>query len=895
MSFSSSICITNIGTLPLGCNVSIYSDTDNYTSPFQIDIPLSQLTSNCPYILTNIPSGTRFIKIEETTSHCCTILELKPINLCDLYHLQIQGFTSTTISQIVAGLLVGSVGATITDYIIDWYGPDNNTTIAFTSGYGSAYPTITYQQTHPFTRMSLPGYYVPMIRQIRINGIDYSKTGGAGFIQANIDCLENQTVVVSPSNCVGNRQLPYYTEKQYNNYYFSHGASFNAAPETLEMDFDLSVSTNYFAWSFKALLVSDTIEISFISDRYLTPIVLEYWKIGYESLPNIFVQPKVLQVTTGFYFRKVTNLHPLLRGQNDKIRIKITPNPTNPLTDWDLYFICLDTFDCKTCYDTSPLPYKLIEPSIHITSGECNTYLFSSVFTGCTSTDLQSSNLYKYLLDQTSISLAGIGFNGNQYDANWNGTNALSSTLYTGQTNCETGYFISGCDISCYPYNGGPTTFSKTNDGPGGTGRIYMTFQNLSDLEVYWFSYQNNVVAYGLGTYNDNTNLNYYRNFKLYIPLVDINSINRPCISDATTLIQYTFHTSSQVTTGQTETLFWMNITMPTVSKNISFNNCSNCDSKINPIINEITGSSFSTLNQANFISNVGAKIFKPFTCYQYTYPTFTTGNQLNARGAVTLNNIVNDTIPMSGDSYTLIPSLSSSTCDISSYNTIFDPASGLIPHTNYTKNVICYDVKLISNPLKIQIFNCFLSSNLLIYEYSLSGISANTVTYIDHNAFVGPSMKLVTSQGSYDEGGPIPNIYKSQYCGQPNYSPYMQWALNGLPTISATSYSILCEDIDAQGSSPDGYFVHWSVTGIDPTQFNILQNGSWVSNPLLNVQPTDYQYLPNPYYDDRANGWNGPCPPSGETHHYRIQVTANLVDNTTIKSNYSTFTSTTP
>jgi hypothetical protein len=199
MPFSSSICLTSVGTLPLGSNVNVYSNSDSYSQPFQTNIPLSQLTSNCPYILTNIPDGTTHIKFEDVVSHCCVDLTLINNDLCGLFGVQLNGFSSTTVSQIVAGLLYSSVGANITDYIIDWYGPDDNTTIAFTSGFGIAFNNISYQQTHPFTRVSLPGYYIPMIRQIRINGIDYSITGGTGFVQANINCLGNQTVEVFPS------------------------------------------------------------------------------------------------------------------------------------------------------------------------------------------------------------------------------------------------------------------------------------------------------------------------------------------------------------------------------------------------------------------------------------------------------------------------------------------------------------------------------------------------------------------------------------------------------------------------------------------------------------------------------------------------------------------------
>jgi phosphatidylethanolamine-binding protein (PEBP) family uncharacterized protein len=110
-----------------------------------------------------------------------------------------------------------------------------------------------------------------------------------------------------------------------------------------------------------------------------------------------------------------------------------------------------------------------------------------------------------------------------------------------------------------------------------------------------------------------------------------------------------------------------------------------------------------------------------------------------------------------------------------------------------------------------------------------------------------------------------------------------MSWNVNTetlLPTQTITSYEILCEDLDASN------FIHWKVTGINPNQTSITQNGTWISNPSLVIHPTGYPS------GDRVNGWNGPCPPSG-THNYRVQVTARLSDNTSIISNYLTFKST--
>jgi len=142
------------------------------------------------------------------------------------------------------------------------------------------------------------------------------------------------------------------------------------------------------------------------------------------------------------------------------------------------------------------------------------------------------------------------------------------------------------------------------------------------------------------------------------------------------------------------------------------------------------------------------------------------------------------------------------------------------------------------------------------------------------------PSITLYST--SYTEAGILPVVNYSTSCLQSNTSPAMTWILNNFNGLSVISFEILCEDLDASGSSPDGYFVHWWVKDIDPSQLNIAAAGSWISATVL---PTDYGS------GDDANGWNGPCPlVAPNTHNYRIQITANLVIGGPVVSNYSTF-----
>ena len=736
MPFSSSICLTNIGTLPLGSYVNIYSNANNYSPAFQTNIALSQLTSNCPYILTDIPDGTTEIKFEDTVSHCCANLTLINNDLCESFEIQLTDFSSTTVSQIIAGLLVSSVGANITDYIIDWYGPDNNTTVSFTSGFGTLFGP--YQQTHPFNRISLPGYYVPMIRQIRINGINYSKTGGTGFVQANIDCLENQTVEVFPSTCSGNRELPIFSYSGYNNYYFSDTAAFNTPPESLSMGFDLDINSNYFAWQFSTFQVSDTIKITFNGDNYSTPIVLEYYTVGEEfTQTNVFVMPKTVKVNGGGFFKKVTNLSKLLRTENDFLTIEITPNPIISRTNWELYFKCLSSFDCLTCID-SLAPYKFID-CVSITSMGCNLYKFEGNLSGCTNSVLESSDVYKYLTQNSGIS--DNAFNSEFYGtcSSPDGEINFRSTIASGFTYCSyRGVCSTGETASCsqQPYtcdsaSGGFISFEKTNTTVGGPGNIYMEFQYLSDLTLYYQSYLDNVLNYGLGTPFDNTNIDYYRFFTLAIPIIPINDPNRTCASDVNNTAQYTIHTSSVVTTGITGNFYFLNMTMPLMYSGITFNSCElGCYDNAFSAIQAVNGQSISTQNQNNFFSNIGAKKLNPISAYVKLILVTTGPSSYQQSSFLRFSDLVNNTIPMSGDNYTIIPSLSAQTCDVSGYQ----DGGEFLGVTRYYKTAWHYNTTV--TILNIYEVNIVINGvELLIYQYDLN---TNTLLYKNQNYFIG-------------------------------------------------------------------------------------------------------------------------------------------------------------
>ncbi len=87
------------------------------------------------------------------------------------------------------------------------------------------------------------------------------------------------------------------------------------------------------------------------------------------------------------------------------------------------------------------------------------------------------------------------------------------------------------------------------------------------------------------------------------------------------------------------------------------------------------------------------------------------------------------------------------------------------------------------------------------------------------------------------------------------NVSPALEW--DGVPG-DAAELLLLCEDPDA----PSGTFLHWLVTGIEPTATGVAENDT----------PPGGREWPN---DFGESGWGGPAPPSGDAHHYVFSVYA--------------------
>jgi len=665
MPFSASTCLTYPqGFLSTGA-FNIYSNVDNYTTPFQVSIPLLTLTT-CPYIMGNVPDNTTSIKIIDTGNKCCATIDLLSNDLCTTCELNFDSYQTNNIGRIVAGELTGSCENEITDYKIFWYGPDSTTNIAFTSGFGSEFQP--YDLTHPLTGINSPtalsGEYIPVIDKIKLNGLDFSQTGGTGYIQAELECFNATTVNVSPYTCDNGTEVGDYTHRV--NF---AGASEGVTPLTLQSTFDLDLTTNYFAWKFNGESIPDSLKITFSGSSYTEPIILEYWTIGNDitsSNINLLTVPKSGKTPTiNSYISKVTTLTGLTITANDYLILEVIPNQNNPQTNWDFYFTCLETFDCDLCfYDYLNSPYKIKTSSITGITGSCNSISVNFNLSGCTDNSIFNTDIYKY--SRTFIEGVNATLNTTIFISSVNGLiYRQTPSLEFANNSCGGGYNEYVQRPICSPYNMGNTiTFQKSNpSGPGTPGVIDLIFNNFNDFIAYKSSYDN-ILQYS-GTPFNSSNTEYYRYFTLNIP----SSTGNQICGDATTNTPYYIHFSSIVTTGQTSNSYSIKITMPTISNGLPpYNPCdiacqSTLDGIISTINNSSTGTTFNTLRT----TNTGSRYQKPFSnVFVFIVNPPSSETSAAIQGVYYLNNNLNTTLPFSGSSspYTSIPSLSALTCN---------------------------------------------------------------------------------------------------------------------------------------------------------------------------------------------------------------------------------------
>jgi hypothetical protein len=561
-------------------------------------------------------------------------------------------YDTNPISEISVGLITASCDPSITDYVIEWYGPGvGSTTVAFTSGYGSDY-LGDYLYTHPLTGSSavpvVSGVYTPIIQKIKINGTEYT----------DLNCFNSTTVDVDALTCDNGSptDVPQYSHK------LSFSAITNVTPQPVTTTFILDPLKPYFAFRFVGEEIYDTLKITFYGSNYQDPIVVEYVSLG-DDLPQsdfrLITLPKLAKTVSygiNSNYSKVLNLSNFTVNNGDYLEVEVIPNPINNNTSWKFYCECLETFDCNVCYDTNiNSPLKIIESSINITTNPCGLSNLTFNFSGC-----PDSDIYKYLF--TAAAWNSIIWGLSYYTS----TNFIANLLSPNpQTFCDSGG--PSFPTQCSTPSSETITYSKTV--PGSEGLITMTFTNYNDLEDYYNEWQLRYLQYS-GNPIDCTDPDFYRWFQIQIPLA---SGSDNC-GDTTGYQSYYIHPSAVVTTGGTGP-YTMTITMPTISKCITFTPCeTGCDSSEDIYVNFINNSSTATTNNISIVSNTGSKLDN----FIIGVSDLTVFNQTLSATTYTISmsipKYVNQTVPYSGNPLTLIPSLGAELCDFNTWTFVSAP-----------------------------------------------------------------------------------------------------------------------------------------------------------------------------------------------------------------------------
>ena len=710
MSFSALTCITFTGTTPLGPTIYFYSNIDGFVSSFA-NAPLSSLVGeNCPYTITGIPDGTTTVRFKDPTTNCCVDIPVSPtIDLCVFCDFGFNEYSATTVSEIVAGDLTGTCDTNITDYVVNWYGPGiGSTNVALTSGKGD---TFNYGWTHPLTGDSsvliTPGIYTPVVESVVINGTPlYDNLG------ATAECFD--PITVDPFTCSNGTPIYDYEHR----IVFSNSSG--GIPPTLTSYFVIDATTNYFAWAFQGVSVEDTLKISYSGTNYTTPIVVEYITLGnnvsgYDL--NINTTPKYGSVY--YFYAKVNCLTGFTYSSGDILILEVIPNQLNTNTDWDMYFTCLETFNCDTCLETKT-PYKIIQSSITGLTGSCDTIRVNFNLSGCSKNTNDTYDIFKYYMPSrypTPYLVASqFYYNLRDYveDTGSPSSDILQKSLPIYSPTSNFTYNSSYCSNQTYYYNQytctpqTPNTISLKSYALNSSQRkIELRFSDVSDFDAYINTYNTAMVSSGS---TNPFNINYYRKLGLVIPTPE-GSV--PC-GDGTPPISINLHPPTLILltgTSVTPENYTIDITASTISNELSFSSCDlNCNGYIDSMVYfnnlYVTGSSsnFTGTTTSGSRYNYPFWILNGFSSGSTSYTAETTN------GSISIPQYSNETYAYSGDPLTPIPSLSAITCNnLESKMTFINDAYGVDKGNLYLQYVYDYRVEL-TNPSDIRDFRIYAS-----------------------------------------------------------------------------------------------------------------------------------------------------------------------------------------
>jgi hypothetical protein len=731
--FSASTCITSSVTSP--GPFDIYLDSDYTSTPHITNVSINSLIGDsCPYIIV-VPTGTTSLGFKDILLDSCTTILIQDNNICSNCNLGLSNYSASTITRLSCGVLTGTC-LNINDYVINWYGPNDTTTLAFTSGAGSF---LTLGMTpHPFLGInSIPqpeGVYTPVISKIKLSGVTFSNTGGTNNVLFSGNCLPSTTILpLSCSNQTNSSTLPPYSSyKHYINYEFLNGN----VPTPVNLTYKVSTSTQFFAWRFSGIDNPDRITIKFSGSSYGgNEFGLEDFVVGGNLLSNNFnptVFPK--SADTGGYLTKLTCLTGLTVNNDDNILITITPATSN--TVWELYSTCLTSYDCNSCLLTNP--YKIIGSTITGITTTCNSSVNFSI-SGCNETTYNSSDLYKYYINTngTPYQMTNVVSSASLSQPYQNPINYFSTQFYTNSIVCSE-YPVYEITSNCASDTNN-VKYEKTFVGGVGSKGIFNVTGSSTVISSFYNSW--NYLKINYPGSSSSTDVSYYRRFdcKFPAPNTSNNCLENVLYKD------YYFHPSSTISTGLTSSgSYYFRITAETISNNFSsVTSCdigclSKSDAYVSIINNNSTGATIGFNREFVYTPgtlNFGVYYTTPFNrCYSMNQNILSvTSNTINS--TLDTNQWTTNTIPYSGVSNTLIPSLSGTVCNYNSTGV----STSIYNNFYNTKNLYYYyiikptltDFEIWAAPIINYSANTNFNNAILAYRYSGGSVTYSSSTYI--------------------------------------------------------------------------------------------------------------------------------------------------------------------
>jgi hypothetical protein len=713
--FSASTCINSIVTSQGPFN--IYLNSNYGSSPFS-SATLNDLT-NCPFVIV-VPTGTTSLGFKDIILNYCLDMPIQNNDICSNCNLGLSNYSASTISKVYCGFLTGS--CEFSDYLINWYGPNDTTTLSFQSGTGSFITSGVYQ--HPFSTesTSIPresGVYTPVITKIKLSGITFSNTGGTNTVLFDGNCLPSTNVLPLTCSVVTNPTTNNYIYSAYTNF-LSFDSNTQGTPLPISTTYQISASTKYIVWAFNGDNNPDRITIEFSGSSYGTnKIGLEDFIIGGDLTSSNFsasTYPK--SADTNIYFVKYTCLTGLTVNNDDKIIINITPATSS--TKWGMYISCLDDYECNDCISTQQ--YKIIGSSITGKTQSCNITKVEFSISGCSYPNNSSDYMSYYLPTTTGVNTIALLPLSNIASFNSNLINFSTPNLFYTNINCNNSGFAaisSNCSVDTTP-----TKYSKSflMDGRG----VFGFTGSSTFISTYYNSINNSFL--GLPPYSsvwtgstNSNNINYYRYYFLKIP-----SQTTPVSCEGNVFTTIYLHHTSPYITGTTGSEYYLNITANTISNDIVFNPCDiNCNSIEQSIVNLYINAS-STGTSSSFGTN---RTFS--NGMYYTNPIYFVAGLVSANTPNTISSFNNgyfitpdwafNTYPFSGNPSTIIPSLSGSVCNFNNTGV----RENIYNSYNIKQYKYLYQVRL-SNPSNVNDFDIWASP---INNFSYSG-APSTVHY---------------------------------------------------------------------------------------------------------------------------------------------------------------------